>query len=99
MAEVLAEHLPIYRWSPIYEENVWSCSSGLCGVLGDLSKVIDHQAAELSAAGFGDERETAERVWDECERAQYVISLNPKGTAWEAIKTNPYRAAAVRGEG
>lgn len=56
----------------------------------------DAQAALEAAAPYMPPSEDAIREamadgWDEAERAQYVISLNPTGTAWEAIKSNPYR--------
>jgi len=34
-----------------------------------------------------------EQAWDECERAEYVITLNADEAAWEAVKANPYRTA------
>lgn len=39
-------------------------------------------------------REAKAEAWDECERAEYVITLNDDGSAWEPVKTNPYRSQA-----
>ena len=32
-----------------------------------------------------------EQAWDECERAEYTITLNADESTWEPVKANPYR--------
>lgn len=82
MEDVLAAHWPVYRWSPIYEANVWACSTGLCDVLGDFEKVIKHQAAELAAAGFGNLHDAWAEGWGHYR--QHFGILDPE------FANNPY---------
>jgi len=71
MAEVLAEHLPIYKFSHTLGESAWACSTPRCEVEGEFSAVIDHQAAALSAAGFGPVQEArAEALREAAEAAE-----------------------------
>ena len=53
----------------------------------DLRVILEAAAPHMLA-------EAKAEAWDECERAEYVITLSADGTAWEPVKTNPYRSQA-----
>lgn len=88
MADVLAEH----------EDCAFSASGILvcvCGValepqevLEDLSNLAAHQAAMLTAAGFGPVREAQAEAWEEGVQAGHDGMIGK-------FHKNPYRARAV----
>ncbi len=54
MAEVLAEHYPLYKWHRDIAEDLWTCTSLDCQFVSQTFEgVITHQAEALTAAGFG----------------------------------------------
>ena len=98
MADVLAEHLPIYRWSPVNGQMVWACSSGICNIIGDdLTRVINHQAAALSAAGFGPVNEArAGALEDAAEELDATASLTSYNSRDEVTQTWLNAATSLR---
>jgi hypothetical protein len=60
----------------------------------------DHVAAMLTAADYGDVEEAKAQAWDEGYGAgKRVMTELMSPTHFATEKPNPYRAAAVRGEG
>lgn len=60
MADVLGEHYINYAGG------LWKCTSLHCAVQSvRFDEAIEHQAAALSAAGFGPVQEARAEAWDE----------------------------------
>jgi hypothetical protein len=94
MAEVLAGHSD-YLWRSV---TGWECHCGhpiLTEPVGAGEFFAKHQEEELTAAGFGDVAEAKAKAWD--RGMADMVKLTKAGPGYEM--GNPYRAAAVRGEG
>jgi hypothetical protein len=96
MAEVIAAHCPIYRYSAINLRQYWRCSDLDCGDTElTFTEACEHVAAELAKAGYGKLAD----AWDEGYKASEdsVPSCeDPCGACAECAApepVNPYRGA------
>ena len=70
MADVLADHYPSYKWDRDHGGNVWVCTSLECSATSEtFGGIIAHQAAALSAAGFGPVREAKREAFEQGQKS------------------------------
>lgn len=98
MAEVLSNHA-IVTTAPDGKSGTCFCGLDLCWRLPTIhsrtNALSAHHEVMLTAAGFGLVVDAKAEAWDEGKAATFN---DPVGIAFGDV-TNPYRAAASRGQG